>query len=170
MGRVISTGCRTGPRPWRASVAWYPPLAAPGLPLRPPKPPTYHLGRGVRCTPRWQAVRLQAPQDRTDDPELFYALIQCQNVILLTCRATAVAPESLRIDRSPQTTSAPIRAMSQLGQSLPKRDVRVTPAHPSISDMMLRRRLGRNGPNPDVHRGLQRLEPIACAHHRCRMC
>ena len=33
-----------------------------------------------------------------------------------------------------------------LGQSLPKRDVRVTSVYPSISDMTLQRREGRKGP------------------------
>ena len=39
--------------------------------------------------------------------------------------------------------------MSLLGQSLPKRDVRVKSVHPSISDMMLQRRERRNGPCVD---------------------
>jgi hypothetical protein len=36
--------------------------------------------------------------------------------------------------------------MAEMGQSLPKRDVRVTSVYPSISDMMLQRHERRNGP------------------------
>jgi len=52
------------------------------------------------------------------------------------------------------------RRMSQLGQSLPKRDARVASVYPSTSDMILRRREGRNGPDADIRHGVE-LTPNA---------
>jgi hypothetical protein len=44
--------------------------------------------------------------------------------------------------------------MSEMGQSLPNCDVRVTSVHPSISDMILQHHERRNGPKGDLRTSL----------------
>jgi hypothetical protein len=50
---------------------------------------------------------------------------------------------------------------SAMGQSLPKRDVRVTSVDPSISDMTLRRSERCGGPRTDSDRCLRHFRPVA---------
>jgi hypothetical protein len=56
--------------------------------------------------------------------------------------------------------------MSEWGQSLPKRDIRVTSIYPSISDMILQLSKRRKGPEATIG-GAERLAPIlgACKWH-----
>jgi hypothetical protein len=56
--------------------------------------------------------------------------------------------------------------MSEWGQSLPKRDIRVTSIYPSISDMILQLSKRRKGPEATIG-GVERLAPIlgACKWH-----